>query len=167
MFVLEEIVVPNLEIIFCGTAARKASVKARSYYAHRQNKFWEILAETKLTPSKLKSEEFKILINYGIGLTDLIKYHSGMDHEIPLRRLRKESQLRLHTLIEKHQPRFLAFTSLRAGREFFGTRRLPGAQSEMIGNTKIWILPSTSGAARRHWHPEIWHEFTAIVKGKQ
>ncbi|HEY0234530.1 MAG TPA: mismatch-specific DNA-glycosylase [Afipia sp.] len=162
--ILEELLAPNLKIVFCGTAAGTASAKAKSYYAHHQNKFWKILFDAKLTPVKLESHQFRNLANYRIGLTDLLKHHSGMDHQLPLRQLRDAARARLRPTIEKYRPTFLAFTSITAGKEFLGGRRKYGEQIEKIAETKIWILPSTSGAANGHWKPEVWHQFTNAVR---
>ena len=37
------------------------------------------------------------------------------------------------------------------------------SSSELIGDTRVWILPSTSGAANGSWRPEIWHRFADEV----
>ncbi len=60
---------------------------------------------------------------------------------------------------------FDAGTSLRAGREYLGGVRGFGEQQETIAQTKIWILPSTSGAANGSWRPEVWHAFAKAVQG--
>ncbi len=33
-----------------------------------------------------------------------------------------------------------------------------GPQEERIGGADVWVLPSTSGAARRFWRIDPWHE---------
>lgn len=161
--VLEELLAPNLTVVFCGTAAGRASAKAKSYYAHPQNKFWKILHDSGLTPAKIEPSQFRNLTNYGIGLTDLLKRHVGMDHELPLRELRDAARARLQQSMQTYQPAFLAFTSIKAGTEFLGGIRRYGEQVETIASTRIWILPSTSGAANGHWKPEIWHRFASAA----
>jgi TDG/mug DNA glycosylase family protein len=161
--VLEELLAPHMKVVFCGTAAGTASAKALSYYAHHQNKFWKILFDTKLTPVKLEPHQFRDLVNYRIGLTDFLKHHSGMDNELPFRQMRDTARTRLRLAMEKYRPVFLAFTSIKAGTEFLGGMRQCGEQIEKIVDTKIWILPSTSGAANGHWRPEIWRQFADEV----
>jgi TDG/mug DNA glycosylase family protein len=70
----------------------------------------------------------------------------------------------LRVSILKHRPKFLAFTSKTAGQGFLGGKRDYGEQIELIGETRIWILPSTSGAANGAWRPEIWHRFADRVR---
>ena len=163
--VLDDLLGPSLQIVFCGTAASTASAKAGAYYAHPQNKFWKILHDTKLTPDLLRPQQYRDLVNHRIGLTDLVKTHFGMDHQLPRSQLGEIARTRLRASILACQPRFLAFTSKTAGQQFLGGQRDYGEQIELIGDTRIWILPSTSGAANGSWRPEVWHRFAEVVRG--
>jgi double-stranded uracil-DNA glycosylase len=162
--VLQDMLQDSLRIVLCGTAVGTASAVAGAYYAHRQNKFWSILYQTGLTPGLLQPQQYHELLRYRIGLTDLVKTHSGMDHEIPLSKLASASRTRLSASMMRYQPRFLAFTSKTAGQRFLGGKRGYGEQIERIAATRIWILPSTSGAANGSWQPEIWHRFAETVR---
>jgi len=162
--VLDDLLGPSLQVVFCGTAVGTASAKAGAYYAHPQNKFWKILYDSGLTPELLQPRQYRDLRNYRIGLTDFVKTHSGMDHQIPLSRLAETSRLRLRESILACRPKFLAFTSKTGGQKFLGGQRDYGEQIEQIAGTRIWILPSTSGAANGSWRPEIWHRFAERVR---
>jgi double-stranded uracil-DNA glycosylase len=162
--VLQDVLQEQLDIVLCGTAVGTASALAGAYYAHRQNKFWKILHETGLTPELLRPQQYRELLRHRIGLTDFVKTHSGMDHQVPLTKLAQGSRRRLRDTIARYQPRFLAFTSKAAGQHFLGGARDYGEQAERIGETRIWILPSTSGAASGSWRPEIWHAFAERVR---
>ena len=162
--VLPDVLQSSLRAVLCGTAVGTASAKAGAYYAHRQNKFWKILHETGLTPELLRPAQYRELLNYGIGLTDFVKTHSGMDHQIPLTKLAEDSRGRLRASMLKFRPAFLAFTSKTGGQQFLGGLREYGEQTERIGDTRIWILPSTSGAANGSWRPEVWHRFADEVR---
>ena len=161
--VLQDLLQEQLRVVLCGTAASTVSAAAGAYYANKQNKFWKILYETKLISEPLQPHQYRELLRHGIGLTDLVKTHFGMDHQIPLSRL-DDPRTRLNASIAAFRPRFLAFTSKTAGQKFFGGNRDYGEQSERIGDTRIWILPSTSGAANGSWRPEIWHRFADEVR---
>jgi TDG/mug DNA glycosylase family protein len=162
--VLHDLLGESLQVVLCGTAAGTASAAAGAYYAHKQNKFWKILYQTRLTPELLQPNQYRELLNYRIGLTDLVKTHSGMDHELPLSELGEIPRTRLHASIVRYRPKFLAFTSKTAGQKYLGGRREYGEQIEQIADTRIWILPSTSGAANGSWRPEIWHRFADQVR---
>jgi TDG/mug DNA glycosylase family protein len=162
--ILQDVLRDSLQIVLCGTAVGTASAAAGAYYAHKQNKFWKILYETGLTPELLQPHQYRDLLRHRIGLTDFVKTHSGMDHQIPLTELTQDARARLRASIAKHRPEFLGFTSKTAGQRFLGGKRDYGEQIERIADTRIWILPSTSGAARGSWRPEIWHQFAATVR---
>lgn len=162
--VLQDVLQNGLQIVLCGTAVGTASARAGAYYAHKQNKFWKILYETGLTPQLLQPHQYRDLLRHRIGLTDFVKTHSGMDHQIPLSELAEISRARLSATIATCRPQFLAFTSKNAGQRFLGGRRDYGEQIERIADTRIWILPSTSGAANGSWRPEIWHRFAERVR---
>jgi TDG/mug DNA glycosylase family protein len=161
--VLHDLLEPSLRLVLCGTAASAVSAKASAYYANPQNKFWRMLHETGLTPTQLQPQQFRDLLQYRIGLTDLVKTHSGMDHQVRSG-FGADARGRLRASILKYQPEFLAFTSKAAGQNFLGGKRDYGEQSETLSATRIWILPSTSGAANGSWRPEIWHEFAGRVR---
>ncbi|MBR1236173.1 mismatch-specific DNA-glycosylase [Bradyrhizobium sp. AUGA SZCCT0182] len=162
--VLQDLLEDSLNVVLCGMAAGTASAKARAYYAHKQNKFWKILYETGLTPALLQPHQCRDLLQHRIGLTDLVKTHSGMDHQIPLSELRLDARSRLSNSVAAFRPKFLAFTSKAAGQGFLGGKREYGEQAERIADTRIWILPSTSGAANGSWRPEVWHAFADAVR---
>src|SRR4051794_24990543 len=80
--VLPDVLRRDLRVVFCGTAAGTTSARRREYYAGRGNRFWTILHETGLTPRRLRPAEFRDLVTYGIGLTDVCKTQDGMDREL-------------------------------------------------------------------------------------
>lgn len=162
--VLDDLLGESLQVVFCGTAAGTASAKAGAYYAHPQNKFWKILHDTQLTSELLQPHQYRDLLHHRLGLTDFVKTHFGMDHQLPLSRVAETARARLRVSILEHRPKFLAFTSKNAGQQFLGGKRDYGEQIELIGDTRIWILPSTSGAANGAWRPEIWHRFADRVR---
>jgi TDG/mug DNA glycosylase family protein len=161
--VLSDLLQPSLRVVLCGTAAGTTSAAERAYYAHPQNKFWKILHETRLTPEQLQPRQYRSLLQHGIGLTDLVKVAAGMDRAT-LPKLSAADRARLTKAIMTFRPRFLAFTSKTAGQKYFGGKRDYGEQRDMIGDTRVWILPSTSGAANGSWQPEVWHRFAAAVR---
>jgi double-stranded uracil-DNA glycosylase len=81
-FVLPDVIEPALDVVFCGTAAGKVSAEQEAYYAHPNNKFWKVLFESGLTARRLKPHEFRRVLEFQIGLTDMCKDVYGSDNEI-------------------------------------------------------------------------------------
>ncbi len=149
--VLPDLIRPGLKIVFCGTAAGNVSATRGAYYAHPQNRFWSALHAFGLTPRKLRPEDYAELPQWGLGLTDIAKHVSGLDHELPPGALGREACAALAAKIAAAEPRWLAFTSLTAGRRYLGRAAGFGEQPERIGRTRLWLLPSPSPTAGWNW----------------
>ena len=80
--VLPDLIAPNLRILFTGTAVGSASARAGAYYAGPGNAFWPTLHAVGLTPRLLAPSEYRTLLDFGIGLTDVCKVASGSDQEV-------------------------------------------------------------------------------------
>lgn len=155
MTVLPDRLAPGQRVVFCGTAPGRVSAARGHYYAGPGNLFWPMLAETGLTPRRLRPEEDAQVTAYGIGLTDLAKDASGGDHEIP----RAAYDVpRLLAAVGAVRPRALAFTSLTAGRLVLGPRAQAGMQAPFaaLPGTTVWVLPSPSGRARGRFDAGPW-----------
>ncbi|MEC7490817.1 MAG: mismatch-specific DNA-glycosylase [Pseudomonadota bacterium] len=144
--------------VFCGSAASSASASTGAYYAGPGNRFWPTLSETGLTPHQFEPSEFQKLAALGIGLTDLAKYEYGMDKGL------SSAAYDTAALIEKIKyftPSLLAFTAKRPASIFMLSAldynlKHYGEQAVRIGPTRIFVLPSPSGAARRWWSLKPW-----------
>ena len=156
-FVLPDLLRPGLRLVFCGTAAGTVSAMRGHYYAHPQNRFWRILHEVGLTPRLLAPAEYPLLLEWGIGLTDLAKYVSGMDRDLPAGSLGEAARDALRDRVEAARPAILAFTSLTAGRRYLKREAGLGEQVDTIGATRIWLLPSPSPTATWNWEANKSH----------
>jgi TDG/mug DNA glycosylase family protein len=158
--VLPDILRPGLKIVFCGTAAGTASARARAYYAGPGNAFWPTLHTTGLTPVRLKPAECERLPEFGLGLTDICKILHGSDEEVGTAEFDVSG---LQARIAEAEPASLAFNGKNAARAALERGVDYGPQPERIGGSTVWVLPSTSGAARRFWDVEPWHELARSV----
>ncbi len=159
---LEDLFVENLDLVVCGTAAGYRSAELKQYYAGHGNKFWSILAEISLTPRQLAPSEYRELLSYGIGLTDIVKRQSGGDSDIDFGDADPGS---VKQKIVRLKPRFFAFNGKRAAQAYLGRQDVSyGLQSDREGETRLFIAPSTSGAANAFWQPELWRELANLVR---
>lgn len=164
--VLPDILRPGLRIVFCGSAAGTVSAQKGAYYAHPQNKFWNTLHAVGLTDRLLKPEEFPILPDYGIGLTDMAKNVFGADASLPRS---ADDPAGLHQRISLHRPLIVAFNGKRAAQVFFrhqfDSRQVDyGPANQTVGDTAIFILPSTSPLAVRYWDEGPWYALAHHAK---
>jgi len=162
---LDDLLAPDLAVVFCGSAAGRRSAQLKQYYAGPGNKFWRTLAAVGLTPRQLAPAEYRLLLDFGIGLTDLVKQQSGADHEIEFRRAGREE---LERKLERWRPRFLCFNGKRAACEFLRRREIGyGLRPERVGDTRLFVAPSTSGAANAAWDPARWQKLADLVREDQ
>jgi TDG/mug DNA glycosylase family protein len=166
MTVLPDLLEPGLIVVFCGTAVGSISAQVGAYYAGPGNQFWEVLAQTGLTPCKVKPHEFRTLLKYGIGLTDLAKIRSGSDKAI------SPSDFDVPDFCSKIRgfcPKVIAFNGKKAAKAFFGCSVDYGGpkRDERIGNTAIFVLPSTAGAARGYWDKSYWRKLADFISKLQ
>jgi TDG/mug DNA glycosylase family protein len=159
--VLPDVLRPDLDLVFCGTAASRASAAAGAYYANPGNFFWRTVHAVGLIPRPLAPREFRRLPGFGIGLTDLAKHHVGNDDELPTGAFDVAA---LRRKILRHAPRLLAFTSKNAAQAALGHAVAYGPQAFRWDTTVLWVLPSPSGQARRFWDERPWRELAATVR---
>lgn len=162
-FILPDVLEPGLSLVLCGTAAGTRSARDHAYYAHPGNMFWRTVHATGLTPRLFSPAEFPLMPTFGIGLTDLSKFHYGNDNQLPVDAF-DIAELRMK--IERFAPRVLAFTSKHAGAAALGKSITYGLQPTGIGSTRLFVLPSPSGQARRSWNPRTWQELADFVRAQ-
>ena len=149
--------------MICGSAAGTRSAELGAYYAGPGNQFWGMLHRVGLTPHQLKPAEFRDVIAYAIGLTDIDKKSFGADSSL---RRADSDPAGLRRKIETFQPRILAFNGKRAASAFLGGSVAYGYQpGRDIGGTRIYVAPSTSGAARGFWDEALWGLVAEAVRG--
>lgn len=159
--VLPDLLAPGLSVVFVGTAAGTASKVRGAYYAGAGNKFWPILAATGLTPHQLRPEEYPELLQYGWGLTDVVKNQFGPDNRLHQSVASGDA---LWERLSRVSPAWIAFNGKTAAK--WALRRSVidyGEQNPQWGTMRLFVLPSTSGAANGHWNADFWHLFADRV----
>ncbi len=152
---LQDHLAPDMDILFCGTAAGRASAARGHYYAGPGNRFWQLLHEIGITPRQMTPEEDHLMPSLGLGLTDLAKDVAGMDKDIPAEAYLPD---RLAQVITDHRPKAVAFTSLNAARLALGDKSIasgPRQDARWPGIT-LWALSSPS-RANGHFSDQSWH----------
>lgn len=162
--ILPDRLAPNLKVWFVGTAAGPRSAAERAYYAHPGNRFWRALHEAKITPRLFAPQEYPLLLDLGIGLTDFCKISWGVDSQIAKEHFDVAG---FAGKVKRLKPRALAFTSKTAASFWLGrpTGRIQsGVQTTTLpGQPVTFVLPSPSGLATSFWSMEPWREVRAFL----
>ncbi|MEX0967843.1 MAG: mismatch-specific DNA-glycosylase [Bacteroidia bacterium] len=162
---LTDVLTYDLDVVFCGTAKGEASARLGYYYAGPGNKFYGILHQVGFTPDRLLPKDCYGINQYRIGLTDLVHTEFGNDNQI------KNESYDVDGFLEKmkkYQPSFIAFNSKKGASFVLGYKGVTGLveyglQDKMIGGSKLYVLPSTSGSARRYWDDKYWYELKSLL----
>ncbi len=163
---LPDILEPELGVVFCGTAAGRASAARGHYYAGPGNKFWPTLARTGITPRLLRPSDDVEALRYGIGFTDLVKDLAGMDRDLPAASLGAAARKRLWDVIGACRPARIAFNGKKSASVALDCKRpVCGLQEARhpLG-PEVWILPSSSGAASGFWDLEPWQALADALR---
>ena len=162
--ILADLVKPALDVIICGTAAGPTSALTENPYSHASNKFYTIMYEAGFTPEIITPENHQMLLDYGVGLTDLAKKAYGTDNQL---KLGDYDVNRLHSLLINSHPRFLGFNGKKSAKIFLDREWVDyGIQMEKVGTTKIVVLPSTSWKASVVWSQSYWFQLAELINNK-
>lgn len=157
--VLPDLLKKNLKIVFCGTAVGNSSAKKQYYYAHSTNNFYDTLFKVGITDRLIRPSEYKELLNYNIGLTDLAKNTHGNDNVLVDGDF---DIIDFSKKIKLYQPNILCFNGKAAASVFlYGTKSQTkkisyGLVDRKVDNTKLFVAPSTSSAGRGYFDIKYW-----------
>jgi TDG/mug DNA glycosylase family protein len=134
---------PELDCVFCGINPGRASAAAAAHFANPRNDFWRLLHDAGFTPRLYSPAEQFRLLELGFGLTNAAYRTTPGSGD--LRRADFDGA-RLAALAQELQPRAIAFVGKEAYRGAFGERAALGPQARSLGDTALYVLPSTSPA---------------------
>jgi TDG/mug DNA glycosylase family protein len=140
-----DVLAPGLRIVFVGINPGRVSAAARAHFANPRNDFWRLLHAARLTSRLYEPAEQFCLLDEGIGVTNAA-YRTTPGSGDLRRADFAGSAERLERIARELQPRWLAFVGKEAYRGAFGMRAELGPQERTLGDTKLFVLPSTSPA---------------------
>jgi double-stranded uracil-DNA glycosylase len=150
----------GLDLVFIGINPGLYSVQRGHYFARASSRFWPAFSASKLSEpirkglgtDTLKPEHDSALLQFGIGLTDVIKRPSANASELSFHEF-QEWCPRLLEKLTGYAPRVGCFHGLTGFRPFLkfalksdGRVPLLGPQVESIGITRLYVVPNPSPA---------------------
>ena len=156
-----DVLARDLRIVFVGINPGRVSAAAGAHFANPRNDFWRLLHAARLTSRRYEPDEQLSLLEEGIGVTNAA-YRTTPGSGDLRRSDFAGSADRLERIARELRPRWLAFVGKEAYRGAFGTRPDLGLQERKLGETRLFVLPSTSPANaavpwddRRRWFREL------------
>ena len=165
---LPDVIAPGLTVLFCGINPGLYTAAIGHHFGRPGNRFWPTLYASGFTPRLLSPFEERQLLALGYGITNVVARATASADE-----LRREEFVaggkKLAAKVKKHRPKVLAVLGVGAYRAAFDRPRAQvGRQVEMIGDTRLWVLPNPSGL-NAHYQAgklaEIFRELRREVEG--
>jgi double-stranded uracil-DNA glycosylase len=139
------VLAPGLRVIFCGINPGFVSAAAGAHFANPRNDFWRLLHAAGFTPRLLAPKEQFEAPQYGIGLTNAAFRTTPGSSDLRRADFAGAAE-RLERIVRDLRPEAIAFVGKEAYRGTFGERPELGLQERRLGETLLFVLPSTSPA---------------------
>lgn len=148
---LPDHVKPGIRLLLVGINPGLRSAAVGHHFAGHSNRFWKLLAESKLVPVPLSYREDHRLPEFGIGLTNIIgKPSRGIDSLTTAEY--RAGRKRLLAKVKRFKPRMVALLGITIHRVLFHDetgrplRRIhPGLSTQTLGGVPMFVLPNPSG----------------------
>ena len=139
----------GLDIVFVGLNPGLYSAQVGHYFAYKQNRFWPALSASGLVPEPVGPEDDARLLEWGIGLTDVVKRPTRGIHELKPVEFRRGAKA-LQEKIERYQPHIVCFVGLTGYRVCCSNVGELGRTTDRFGGAQVFVIPSTSPRNARY-----------------
>jgi TDG/mug DNA glycosylase family protein len=131
------------DILFVGINPGSYSARQGHYYARGTNRFWWALHASGVVPVPLLPQEDWRVVEFGLGLTDLVKRPTNSAADVRGDEFAAGRQM-LAATIKRVQPSIVCFNGLTGYQQFFQEHTQPGRQARRLHGAWVFVLPSTS-----------------------
>ncbi len=153
MTTLPDYLRPDLDLVIVGINPGTKSAAAGRHYAGAGNHFWPLLFESALVSEPLTHAEDQRVLEWNIGLTNMVDRATPSLSDLSLDELRAGAK-KLERKLLRFRPRTICFNGKRIYDVFAGHLSQEslrpcafGAQPERIGSAMVYVMPSTSARA--------------------
>ncbi|KAL2715352.1 hypothetical protein V1478_015050 [Vespula squamosa] len=146
-YTLPDYLKENLDIVFVGINPSLMAAHRGKYYAGPGNHFYKLLYESGLTPKCITFEEDHKLLQYGIGLTNIVTRPTRSSADLKRIEIKEGAKI-VEEKLRLFKPKIAIFNG-KCIYEVYANKNSKspfhfGLQSELIGDTAVWVVPSSS-----------------------
>lgn len=157
-----DVIAPRLRVLFVGINPGLYTAAIRHHFGRPGNRFWPALHAGGFTPRLLSPFEESLLLDHGLGITNLVNRATAKADELTPAELVRGAK-RLAEKVERYQPRFMAVLGLTAYRIAFNEpRAVLGRQDERLAGATVWLLPNPSGLNAHHQPAQLARLFAEL-----
>ena len=169
---------PGLRVLFVGINPGVRSALTGHHFAGPSNRFWKLLAESRLVPEPLTFQEDVRLGEFGFGITNLVARPSpGIDDLKPAEYIAGwkvvDEKIRVHrpqvvalvgvTLYRAIRPLIEVDAGSSTSKPLKNSRPIPlGLQPASIHGARVFVLPNPSGRNANFSYAEMLAAFKAL-----
>jgi double-stranded uracil-DNA glycosylase len=160
-----DVIGPGLAVLFCGINPGLYSGATGHHFARPGNRFWRALQVAGFTDRLVRPWEDRRLIEYGLGITNLVARATATAAELGLDEL-QAGRATLERKVRHYRPRAVAVLGIGAYRSAFSRPKARiGGQPELLGRAPLWVLPNPSGLNANHQLADLALAFGALREG--
>ncbi len=142
---VRDVIAPDLKVLFCGINPGLYTAAVGHHFARPGNRFWPALHAAAFTDRLLSPFDERELLKLGYGITNVVRRATASADLLTKEEIIKGGEL-LRKKILRYRPRILAVLGVGAYQVAFDRPKATvGEQDEMIGATRMWVLPNPSG----------------------
>jgi TDG/mug DNA glycosylase family protein len=142
---IPDVLTAGLRVVFAGINPGLYSAATGHHFARPGNRFWPALYRSGFTPRQFRPDEQDQLLALGLGITNVAPRATARAAELAPAELRAGA-LELQEKMIRLRPQWLAVLGVTVYRTAFGHPEVVvGPQADVIGPTRLWVLPNPSG----------------------
>jgi TDG/mug DNA glycosylase family protein len=154
---------PGLDLVFVGINPGTRSAAEGHHYAGHGNHFWPLLHESGLTPEPLTYEADARVLEWNIGLTNMVARSTPSIGDLSLEELRTGAKI-LRAKLLRYAPRVVCFNGKRIYEVFAGRDCEFGLQPETLGAARLFVMPSTSARTASYQRADKLRYFRELAR---
>ena len=166
---LPDVVAPGLRALFVGINPGLASARAGHHFANPANRFWRLLHEAGFTPRLFAPHEDRLLLRYGLGITNLVSRVSAGVSDLGREELLAGAGA-LGRFLERWRPQAVVFVGLMVWTAFARRWQLspsgrPGGEQPVgFAGARLFVLPNPSGRNAHYSPAEMRNLYRRVAK---
>ncbi len=156
---------PGLKVLLVGINPGLRSAEVGHHFAGPGNHFWKLLHDSGLTPRRLSYEEDGVLLDFGIGLTNIVDRPTRGSGDLGKDDFSRGRRA-LVRKITRFRPTSVGLVGVTVYREFKGFRGTVrcGLQNGRIEGADIFVLPNPSGRNAHYTYSQMLRHWRNLAR---
>jgi TDG/mug DNA glycosylase family protein len=166
---LPDYIRPGLKLLLVGINPGLRSAELGHHFAGANNRFWDLLYDSGMTPRRLAYHEDHRLLEYGIGLTNIAARPTRSSSELGRQDFSNGRRL-LERKIARYGPKWIGLVGVTVYRGFRPDLRRAkircGVQKETVEGAEVFVVPNPSGRNAHYTYAEMlgyWKELAELT----